>query len=389
LDRRFSVAVIGGDGIGPEVVATAIPIIEAAAGRHGAAMVWEHLPHGASHYLDTGETLSDNVYEHLRDDVDAIFLGALGDPRVPGNEHARDILLGLRFRLDLYINFRPCPLLHPDLCPLKGRKVGQSDRLGKGEGPSVLPTVRLSDGEPEGRDIDFVIFRENTEGSYLGRGSSTNVGEPDEEHIVEGVHSAPKVERILRAAFEWAAANGKRRVTMSDKANAIPAHRIWGRLLEKVSSEFPQIDSEHRYVDALAMELVRDPERFDVIVTNNLFGDILSDLGAELVGGLGLAASANLHPGRAGLFEPVHGSAPGLAGTGEANPMAAILTGALMLDQLGIEPAADRVREAVAAALAEGATTPDLGGTATTEEVGSWIARHVSGNPPVRSALSG
>ena len=397
MDRRISVAVIGGDGIGPEVVATAIPIIEAAAGRHGAAMVWEHLPHGASHYLDTGETLSDNVYEHLRDDVDAIFLGALGDPRVPDNEHARDILLGLRFRLDLYINFRPCTLLHPDLCPLKGRKVGraesrkvgQSDRLGKEEGPSVLPTVRLSDGEPEGRAIDFVIFRENTEGSYLGRGSSANVGEPDEEHIVEGVHSAPKIERILRAAFEWAAANGKRRVTMSDKANAIPAHRIWGRLLEKVSSEFPQIDSEHRYVDALAMELVRDPERFDVIVTNNLFGDILSDLGAELVGGLGLAASANLHPGRAGLFEPVHGSAPGLAGTGEANPMAAILAGALMLDQLGIEPAADRVREAVVAALAEGATTPDLGGTATTEEVGSWIARHVSGNPPVRSALSG
>ncbi len=357
MGRRISVAVIGGDGIGPEVVATAIPIIEAAAGRHGAAMVWEHLPHGASHYLDTGETLSDNVYEHLRDDVDAIFLGALGDPRVPGNEHARDILLGLRFRLDLYINFRPCTLLHPDLCPLKGRK------------------------EAEGRAIDFVIFRENTEGSYLGRGSSANVGEPDEEHIVEGVHSAPKIERILRAAFEWAAANGKRRVTMSDKANAIPAHRIWGRLLEKVSSEFPQIDSEHRYVDALAMELVRDPERFDVIVTNNLFGDILSDLGAELVGGLGLAASANLHPGRPGLFEPVHGSAPGLAGTGEANPMAAILAGALMLDQLGIEPAADRVREAVAAALAEGATTPDLGGTATTEEVGSWIARHVSGNP--------
>jgi 3-isopropylmalate dehydrogenase len=364
LDRRILVAVIGGDGIGPEVVATTIPIIEAAAGRHGAAMVWEHLPHGANHYLDTGETLSDKVYEHLRDDVDAVFLGALGDPRVPDNEHARDILLGLRFRLDLYINFRPCTLLHPDLCPLKSRTVGRSDR-----------------DEPEGRAIDFVIFRENTEGSYLGRGSSANVGEPDEEHIVEGVHSAPKIERILRAAFEWAVANGRRRVTMSDKSNAIPAHRIWGRLLEKVSLEFPTIESEHRYVDALAMELVRDPERFDVIVTNNLFGDILSDLGAELVGGLGLAASANLHPGRPGLFEPVHGSAPGLTGTGKANPMAAILTGALMLEQLGIEPAAGLVREAVAAALAEGVTTPDLGGTATTEDVGSWIRQHVAGNP--------
>ena len=386
MDRRILVAVIGGDGIGPEVVASAIPIIEAAAERHGAAMVWEHLPLGASHYLDTGETLSDKVYEHLRDDVDAIFLGALGDPRVPGNEHARDILLGLRFRLDLYINFRPCTLLHPDLCPLRrraDRQTGRRAHQGKGKGGPVRPSARPPAGCGDGEEwaIDFVIFRENTEGSYLGRGSSANVGEPNEEHIVEGVHSAPKIERILRAAFEWAAANGKGRVTMSDKSNAIPAHRIWGRLFEKVSSEFPKIDSEHRYVDALAMELVRDPERFDVIVTNNLFGDILSDLGAELVGGLGLAASANLHPGRPGLFEPVHGSAPGLAGTGEANPMAAILTGALMLEQLGIAPAAGLIRDAVAAALAEGVTTRDLGGTATSEEVGSWIARHVSGNP--------
>lgn len=388
MDRRILVAVIGGDGIGPEVVASAIPIIEAAAERHGAAMVWEHLPLGASHYLDTGETLSDKVYEHLRDDVDAIFLGALGDPRVPGNEHARDILLGLRLRLDLYINFRPCTLLHPDLCPLRRRADRQTGRRavrGSAGGGPVRPSARPPAGGGDGAGgewaIDFVIFRENTEGSYLGRGSSANVGEPNEEHIVEGVHSAPKIERILRAAFEWAAANGKGRVTMSDKSNAIPAHRIWGRLFEKVSSEFPEIDSEHRYVDALTMELVRDPERFDVIVTNNLFGDILSDLGAELVGGLGLAASANLHPGRPGLFEPVHGSAPDLAGTGEANPMAAILTGALMLEQLGIAPAAGLIRDAVAAALAEGVTTRDLGGTATSEEVGSWIARHVSGNP--------
>ena len=387
MDRRISVAVIGGDGIGPEVVAIAIPIIEAAAEPYGAAVTWEHLPHGASHYLVTGETLSDAVYEHLRDDVDAIFLGALGDPRVPGNEHARDILLGLRSRLDLYINFRPCRLLHQDLCPLRRRRAdGQTGRRAvrgsAGWGP-VRPSARPSAGDGGGEEwaIDFVIFRENTEGSYLGRGSSTNVGEPNEEHIVEGVHSAPKIERILRAAFEWAAANGKRRVTMSDKSNAIPAHRIWGRLLESVSSEFPNIEPEHRYVDALAMELVRDPERFDVIVTNNLFGDILSDLGAELVGGLGLAASANIHPGRTGLFEPVHGSAPNLTGTGEANPMAAILTGALMLDHLGLAAAGERVREAVAAALSEGVTTPDLGGAATSEEVGSWIARHVSGNP--------
>jgi 3-isopropylmalate dehydrogenase len=346
--RSFSVATIGGDGIGPEVVEAAIPAIERAAASSNATLTWERLPYGADHFLATGESLPESAFAHLRDDVDTIMLGALGDPRVPGNEHARDILLGLRHKLDLYVNFRPTRTLHPDLCPLKGD-----------------------------HPIDFVIFRENTEGFYLGRGDSRHEGSADEEQIAHEVHTAPKVSRILYAAFEWARENGRTSVTMSDKSNAVPMHRLWQRLFDEVGAEFPEIEREHRYVDVLAMELVQAPQRFQVIVTNNLFGDILSDLGAGLVGGLGLAASANLHPGRAGLFEPVHGSAPTLAGKGVANPMAAILTGALMLESLGLGEAARAVEAAVRDALEEGQTTPDLGGSRSTAEVARWIAERL------------
>lgn len=337
---RHQIAVIAGDGIGPEVIDAAIPVLERAAKRHGFSLAWERLPYSADHYLKTKETLPDAAFHHLRDEVDAILLGALGDPRVPGNDHARDILLGLRFRLDLYVNFRPVTLLHPDLTPLKNPKA-----------------------------INFAIFRENTEGLYLGRGRMTG-----DEHIAEEVNTGKGVERIVRAAFEWAKARGKTRVTMSDKSNAVPAHKIWQEKFKAVAAEYPQIAAEHRYVDALAMELVREPERFQVIVTNNLYGDILSDLGAGLVGGLGLAASANLHPGRPGLFEPVHGSAPPLAGKGVANPMAAVLTGALMFEQLGHADAARDLERAVKEALVQGARTPDIGGKSTTREVAAAIA---------------
>ncbi|HTY06752.1 MAG TPA: isocitrate/isopropylmalate family dehydrogenase [Gemmatimonadales bacterium] len=341
--KRHPIAVIAGDGIGPEVIDAAIPVLDRAATRHGFAVAWERLPYSADHYLATGETLPEPAFTHLRDDVDAILLGAIGDPRVPGNEHARDILLGLRFRLDLYINFRPVELLHPDLTPLKTT-----------------------------RPIDFVIFRENTEGVYLARGRTEG-----DEYIAEEVNTGKGVERIIRAAFEWAKGHGKTRVTMSDKSNAVPAHRIWQTTFKRVAAEFPGITTEHRFVDALAMELVREPERFQVIVTNNLYGDILSDLGAGLIGGLGISASANLHPGRAGLFEPVHGSAPPLKGKNVANPVASVLTGALMFEQLGHPEAARELERAVKAALAEGARTPDVGGTSTTKDVASAIARKV------------
>jgi 3-isopropylmalate dehydrogenase len=341
------IAVIPGDGIGPEVIEAAIPVLERASARDGFALAWERLPYSANHYLATGETLPDEAFTHLRDDVDAILLGALGDPRVPGNEHARDILLGLRFRLDLYVNFRPVQLLHPDLTPLKA------------EGPS-------------GRHIDFVIFRENTEGVYLGRGRITG-----DDYIAEEINTAKGVDRIIRAAFAWARSHGKDSVTMSDKSNAVPAHRIWQERFKAVAAEYREIESEHRFVDALAMEMVRDPCRFQVIVTNNLYGDILSDLGAGLVGGLGLAASANLHPGRVGLFEPVHGSAPPLAGKGVANPMAAILTGALMFEQLGHSAAAGALERAVRAAIAAGVRTPDLGGSISTGAAASAVAERL------------
>jgi 3-isopropylmalate dehydrogenase len=339
MSAPHRVAVIAGDGIGPEVIDAAIPVIEKAAAVHGVSIRWERLPYSADHYLKTGETLPDPAFNHLRDDVDAIFLGAIGDPRVPGNEHARDILLGLRFRLDLYINFRPVQLLHPDLSPLRAAQ-----------------------------GIDFVIFRENTEGVYLGRSRISG-----DEYVAEEINTAKGVDRIIRAAFEWARAHGKTRLTMSDKSNAVPAHRIWQERFKAIAAERFGITAEHRFVDALALEMVRDPGRFQVIVTNNLYGDILSDLGAGLVGGLGLAASANLHPGRPGLFEPVHGSAPLLAGKGVANPMAAILTGALMLEHLGHEDAARTIERAVQHALAAGVRTQDLGGTTSTSAAAAAV----------------
>src|SRR5205085_11043971 len=236
----------------------------------------------------------------------------------------------------------PVTLFHPDLSPLRGH----------------------------GGGIDFVIFRENTEGVYLGLGRIAG-----DEYVAEEINTAKGVERIIRAAFEWAEDHGTTSVTMSDHANAVPAHKIWQETFRRVAAEFAGIDAEHRYVDALAMELVRDPERFQVIVTNNLDGDILTDLGAGLVGGLGLAASANLHPGRAGLFEPVHGSAPALAGKGIANPMAAVLTGALLFEQLGHPEAARDLERAVTETLAAGVRTPDIGGTATTADVAQAIGR--------------
>jgi len=346
------IAVIAGDGIGPEVIEAAIPIIERAAGKHGVALAWERLPYGADHYLKTGETLPDGAFRKLRDEADAILLGAIGDPRVPGNEHARDILLGLRFKLDLFINFRPVQLLHPDLTPL---------RLN-------TQTVRPSDRPA----IDFVIFRENTEGVYTGKGRIEG-----QTYIAEEINTATGVERIIRAAFEWAKAHGKTRVTMSDKSNAVPTHKVWQDRFKDVATQYPGISAEHRYVDALALELVREPGRFQVIVTNNLYGDILSDLGAGLVGGLGLAASANLHPGRLGLFEPVHGSAPPLAGKGVANPMAAVLTGALMLEHLGHPEPARRLESAVKATLAAGLRTPDVGGKSSTRDVANAITERL------------
>ncbi len=345
------IALIPGDGIGPEVLAQARRVLEAVQAAGLAELQMESLPHGADHYLETGETLGEETFLRLRDDFDAILLGAVGDPRVPGNEHARDILLGLRFRLDLFINLRPVRLRAPDLCPLKRE-----------------------------REIDFLIFRENTEGFYTGSGGFLREGTPDEVAVSESLATRMGVERIVRAAFERARAEGRGRVTLGDKANAVPhVYGLWRRVFREVAAEFPDLESEMRYVDALAMEFVRAPERFGVVVAENLLGDILSDLGAELVGGMGVAPSANVNPGRHGLYEPVHGSAPDIAGTGRANPVGAVLSAALLLRDHGAGTVADRIDDAVDGALAAGIRTPDLGGESTTSEVGDWLVRAVSG----------
>jgi 3-isopropylmalate dehydrogenase len=346
------VALIPGDGIGPEVVDEARRVLEAVATAGLAELVFGEFPHGADHYLSTGETLSDETFSVLRDDYDAILLGAVGDPRVPDGRHARDILLGLRFRLDLFINFRPAKLRAPRLSPL--RNAGDTA-------------------------IDFVIFRENTEGMYTGAGGRLRQGTPQEVAVSESIATRFGVERIVRAAFDYAKVSGRGRVTLGDKANAVPhVYGLWRDVFTEVAAEYPGIESEMRYVDALAMELVRSPGRFEVIVTENLLGDILSDLSAELTGGMGVAPSANVNPAGGALYEPVHGSAPDLVGKGVANPMAAILSAALLLRDGGATDAAKRVEEAVDAALAEHIGTPDIGGTATTTEVGEWIAAQIA-----------
>ena len=352
--RPRRVAVIGGDGIGPEVIAEAVRVLGAARAAFGLAIDVETLPYGAEHFLATGVTIPAGELARLGRECDAVLVGALGDPRVPDGEHARDILLGARAQLDLYVNYRPASLLHARLSPLAAAAA---------------------------RGTDLVVFRENTEGAYAGVGGVLRPDTPDEIAIAEEIHTRRGVERLVRHAFTWAAANGRRRVTLADKSNAIPAHRLWRRVFEAVGAEHPTLARDARYADALALELVQAPERFDVIVANNLLGDILSDLTAALVGGLGVAPSAQYHPGRRlALFEPVHGSAPALAGADQANPVAAILSVALLLDHVEAPAAAAAVGAAVRAAVAAEVTTPDLGGTHGTRAVGAWIAARVAGD---------
>lgn len=345
------IALIPGDGIGVEVGREAERVLECVRAVFDLPVEIVPWDLGADRYLRDGVTITEEEFASLADDHDAILLGALGDPRVPDNAHARDILLGLRFRLDLYVNFRPCILLDPALSPLK--KVGESGIL-------------------------LEIFRENTEGVYVNLGGSFKRGTPDEVAIQEDMNTRKGVERIIRAAFEHARKEGRSRVTMVDKANAMPiAGSLWRRTFAEVGEAFPEIEAEAVYVDALAMDLVRRPERYSVLVTSNLFGDIISDLAAELTGGLGIAPSANIHPGRHALFEPVHGSAPDIAGQGTANPLGTIRCVELLLNHLGHREAGSAVGAAVLASLQGGRTTPDLGGGCTTEAVGEWICDHI------------
>ncbi len=346
------IAVLPGDGIGKEVTPEAVKVIRAAVAPARRAIEFVNLDWGADKFLREGVTLPDGAVEMLSREFDAILFGALGDPRIPSNQHAADILLGLRFKLDLYVNARPVELLADHLTPLRNRTA---------------------------KDIRFIVFRENTEGLYVGVGGFFKKETNDEIAVQEDVNSRKGVERIIRYAFEYARKNSLKRVCMSDKSNAMTfAHDLWQRVFKRVRQEFPDIESRHLYIDTLAMELVRDPRQFDVIVTCNLFGDIISDLGAQLVGGLGLAPSGNIHPGKTSLFEPVHGSAPNIAGRGIANPLGSVLTAAMMLDFLGWREEGDALRRVTNEALRENFVTPDLGGEKKTAEVGDWLASRVA-----------
>ena len=345
------VAVIPGDGIGKEVTPEAVKVLRAVAAAGKRPVEFVEFDWGADKYLREGVSLPAGAVEMLRDEFDAILFGALGDPRVPTNQHAADILLGLRFKLDLYVNARPVELLHERLTPLRDRTE---------------------------KDVRIMVFRENTEGLYVGVGGFFKKGTADEIAVQEDVNSRKGVERIIRYAFEYARKNGLKRVCMSDKSNAMTfAHDLWQRVFKEVRQEYADIEPRHLYIDTLAMEIVRDPRQFDVIVTCNLFGDIISDLGAQLAGGLGLAPSGNIHPGRTSLFEPVHGSAPNIAGKGIANPLGSVLTAGMLLEFLGWKAEAASLHLGVKEALFKNYLTPDLGGTKKTAEVGDWLAEFV------------
>ncbi len=348
MSENKKIAVLPGDGIGRDVIPEALKAIRAT----GAAVEFTEFDWGANRYLKDGTTVPEGGYALLARDFDAILMGAFGDPRVPSNVHARDILLGLRFRLDLYANVRPVKLLDPSLCPLKGAKL---------------------------EDVDFVVIRENTEGLYSDVGGVFKQGTADEVAVQEDVNTRKGVERIIRYAFEYAKSQGRKSVLMADKVNVMThAHGLWQRVFKEVAKDYSGIEARHMLADALALAMVREPRTLDVIVTNNMFGDILTDLGAALQGGLGMAASANLHPGKASMFEPVHGSAPPLAGKNKANPMGAILTSAMMLEHLGMKREAQKIEAAVLEAVRQKKTTEDVGGTLSTRECGDWIATQVA-----------
>ena len=347
------IAVIPGDGIGKEVIPEAVKVLQAS----GARVELTDFDWGADRYLRDQVTVPPDGFTMLGRDFDAILVGAFGDPRVKTNIHAKEILLGMRFTMDLYANVRPVRLLDAALCPLKGI---------------------------EPKDVDFVVLRENTEGVYTDAGGVFKQGTPDEIATQEDINTRKGVERIIRYAFQYCERHTKLdgsprgKVLMCDKSNAMThAGGLWQRVFKEVSGEYPQITAQHMYVDALCMQMVRDPRQFDVIVTNNMFGDIITDLAAGLQGGLGMAASGNIHPGKTSMFEPVHGSAPPIAGKDMANPFGAILTAAMMLAHLGMTAEAAKIEAAVLEAVRQKKTTQDLGGALGTREAGEWVANAV------------
>jgi 3-isopropylmalate dehydrogenase len=349
---RKRIAVIPGDGIGKEVIPEAVKVLKAAAAAGGGELAFTEFDWGADRYLRDGTSLPAEAPEMFRRDFDAILLGAMGDPRVPTNQHAIDIVLGLRAKLDLYANVRPCVLFDKRLTPLKDCRE---------------------------KDVNFTVLRENTEGLYAGMGGFLKKGTADEIATQVEIDTRKGVERIIRYAFDFSRRHGLKRVCMSDKSNVLTyGHDLWQRVYKEVRLGYPEIEASHMYIDNLLMQMVRDPSQFQVIVTCNLFGDIASDLGAQLSGGLGMAPSGNLHLGEVSMFEPLHGSAPAIAGKNVANPMGAVLSAGMMCEYLGWNAEAQTIEESVREALRESKTPAELGGSLGTREVGDWLADAVS-----------
>jgi len=351
LAKRYRIAVLPGDGIGPEVTAEAVETLRLVGEIRGFTVELTSYPFGAEHYLKSKETFPPSALEEMRGQ-DAILLGAIGDPRLPVGMLERAIISGIRFGLDLYVNLRPVKLFAADLCPIKGKT-------------------------PE--HVDMVVVRENTEDVYAGIGGFLKKGTPDEVAVQEMMFTRKGVERVIRYAFDLARKRAKaKKLTLVDKANAVGAMDIWTRTFAEVGKEYTDITPDHAYIDAACMWMVKNPESFDTIVVSNMFGDILTDLGAAIQGGMGIAASGNIHPGRVSMFEPIHGSAPKHAGRNVASPIGAILAAQMLLAYLGEAEGAELIEESVAELFATGklrsaGTDSGVG----TKEQGDWVRQSI------------
>ncbi|HVY61228.1 MAG TPA: 3-isopropylmalate dehydrogenase [Planctomycetota bacterium] len=356
MPSPYKIGVLGGDGIGPEVVVEALKVLKAAAQVYGFRYETVDYPYGADHTIETGskEIMPASALDDMRK-LDAILLGAIGDPRFETGVLERAIVGAIRFGLDLYVNLRPIKLYAEHLCPIKGKKP---------------------------QDLDVVVVRENTEDAYTLIGGFLKKGTPDEVAQQTMIYTRKGVERCIRYAFDVASRRPKKKLTLVDKANAIPAHDLWRRTFAEVAKEHPGVATEVNFVDACCMWLVKNPETFDTIVTTNLFGDIITDLGAMLQGGLGVAAGGNIHPGKVSMFEPIHGSAPKYKGQGKANPIAAILACAMMLDHLGERAAGTQIEAVVAQLLVSGRVPSLQAGVMPTSQIGDLVAEALKAAKP-------
>lgn len=353
--KTYNIGIIGGDGIGPDVTKEGLKVLRTVMKNGNFDCNFVEYPYSGAYYLKTKELVPDRVIDEWHA-LDAVFLGAIGHPDVEPGLVERSVILGLRFGLDLYINLRPIKLYAEAICPIKGKRPA---------------------------DIDFTVVRENTEGEYTQIGGALKKGTPDEVATFTSVYTRKGVERAICYGFELArlrSAERKRpgRLTLVDKANAIRPQDIWTRAFAEIGKEYPDIERDHAYVDACAMLMIQKPERYDVIVTTNLFGDILTDLGSMLQGGIGIAASANLHPGKTSMFEPIHGSAPDIAGQNVACPLGAIMAMSMMLDYLGEKDPAKQIEGSVAHLLESGEISyPDSRSGISTTEMGDMVIEQI------------